>query len=74
MADRDTQFVKNSQALAKHAFGVMRLYCVEYKLTKEHLVDALATLCVELRDTYPDGKQAFDSIAAEAQTRYSETK
>ena len=67
-------FADSSEGLARHAFGVMRLYCREYKLTKEHLVDAVASLCVELRDTYPEGTAKFDELAAAASDRYERSK
>lgn len=58
-----------AQAVAEHAFGVMRLYAIEYGLSKEHLVHALARMCVSLRATYPDGEAKFDQLAADAQDR-----
>ena len=58
-----------SQALAEHAYGVMRLYCVEHQLKKEHVVHALARMCVNLRESYPDGAAKFDELAADAQRR-----
>jgi len=67
-------FEVESEKLAKHAFGVMRLYCREYKLSKEHLVDAVASLCIEIRDTYPEGSAKFDEIAQAAQQRYERSK
>jgi hypothetical protein len=58
-----------SQALAEHAYGVMRLYCIEHQLKKEHVVHAVARMCVSLRESYPDGAAKFDELAAEAQAR-----
>jgi hypothetical protein len=55
--------------MAEHAFGVLKLYAVEYQLSKEHLVHAVARLCVGVRETYPDGPTTFDSLAADAQAR-----
>lgn len=70
MNPRDPKFGETSDKLAKHAFQVMRLYCREFSLPKELFVDALATLCIEVRETYPDGKDAFDRLAKDAQQRY----
>jgi hypothetical protein len=58
-----------SQALAEHAYGVMRLYCMEHQLKKEHVVHAIARMCVNLRESYPDGAAKFDELAADAQVR-----
>lgn len=70
MSKKEKTFDEWSVALAKHAFGVMRIYCMEYGLKKEHVAAAIARLCVELRSTYPDGIEAFDAIAADAQKKY----
>lgn len=67
--DPVADFDSFSQALAEHAYGVMRLYCVEYQLKKEHVVHALARMCVNLRESYPDGSAKFDELAADAQRR-----
>lgn len=72
--DSDSTFQDKAEALASHAFKVMRLYCMEYSLPKEYFTYALAALCVEVRDTYPGGTAEFDRIAAEAQRRYLRSK
>ncbi len=56
-------------AMAEHVFGVMKLYCIEYGLTKEHVAHAVARLCIQVRNTYPDGQAKFDELAGEAQAR-----
>lgn len=66
---RDVNFDSQAQAMAEHAYGVMRLYCMEYGLKKEHVVHAVARMCVSLRESYPDGKERFDALAADAQSR-----
>lgn len=70
----DDKFKKNAEDMAKFGFGTMRLFAMEHRLTKEHFVFALSSLCVEVRDTYPDGAEAFDKLAAEAQKHYERTK
>lgn len=70
MSKTREQFAEESIAMAKKTFGYMRLYCMEHDLKKEHIIHAIARLCVEMRDTYPDGQTAFDKLAAEAQDRY----
>lgn len=67
--DPVADFDQFAQTLAEHAYGVMRLYCVEYQLKREHVVHALARMCVNLRESYPDGPAKFDELAAEAQRR-----
>ena len=74
MSEKVPDYVVWSDKLAVHAFKVMRLYCREYGLPKEIFVDALATLCVDLRATYPDGTAAFDELARAAQERYERKK
>lgn len=68
------KFVKEAEGLAKYIFGVMRLYCMEARLSRAHLVDAISSLCIEIRDSYPEGTDAFDVLAAEAQARYERSK
>lgn len=68
------KFVKAAEGLAKYAFGVMRLYCMEHKLSRAHLVDAIASLCIEIRDSYPEGPEEFDRLAEVAQLRYERSK
>ena len=58
-----------AQRMAEHVFGVMKLYCMEYSLTKEHVAHAVARLCISIRNTYPDGPAKFDELAGEAQVR-----
>ena len=70
MNKKDLAFTNEAKKLADMTFGYMRLYCMEHGLKKEHIVHAMARLCVEMRDTYPDGKPAFDSLAGVAQEAY----
>jgi hypothetical protein len=50
----------------------MQLRCKEAGLAKEHFVFALALLYVNMRENYPDGAEAFDTIAKSAGEYYRE--
>lgn len=70
----DDKFKKNAEDMAKFGFGTMRIFAMEHRLSREHLVFALASLCIEVREGYPDGAEEFDRIAAEAQKHYEASK
>ena len=51
-----------TEMFAKFAPGIVK----ERGLSKEHLVFSIALYCVNLREEYPDGTDAFDTVAQAA--------
>lgn len=63
-------FVNEAGALTERLIKFDNLYCQEHGLSKEQRVFAAALYCINLRESYPDGKESFDSIAASAADYY----
>ena len=66
------QFYREAGALTETFWKVGRLGKQEANLTDEQVAFAVALLCVNVRETFPNGKERFDAIAAEAAAYYDE--
>jgi len=58
--------IERSGRLTERLTQYAMSYCKEQNFTPQELVFAAALYVVNLRETYPDGKPAFDDIAAKA--------
>lgn len=67
-------FIDEAGTLTEKLLQFDKLYIQDNGLSKEHRVFAAALYCVNLRETYPDGPEAFDAIAAAASKYYDENK
>lgn len=67
-------FIDEAGALTERLVQFDMIYLRDKGLTKEHRAFAAALYCVNLRETYPDGPDAFDNIAADAAKYYDENK
>jgi predicted HAD superfamily Cof-like phosphohydrolase len=47
---------------------------VERGFTREQMVFSIALATINLRETFPDGKDAFDAVAYEARLYYDQNK
>ena len=65
-------FIDDAGTLTEKLMQFDVIYIKDYGLTKEHRAFAAALYCVNLRETYPDGPEAFDLIAAAAGDYYDE--
>lgn len=63
-------FIDEAGALTESILKFDTALIKEQGLSKEHRVFAAALYCVNLRDTYPDGTEAFDAIATAAADYY----
>lgn len=63
-------FIDEAGSLTERIMQFDVIYLRDMNLSKEHRVFAAALYCVNLRETYPDGPEAFDAIAAEAAAYY----
>lgn len=67
-------FADEAAQLTERILQFDRIYLRERALTKEHRVFAAALYCVSLRESYPDGPDAFDAIAADAAAYFDKNK
>lgn len=67
-------FIDEAGALTEQLLKFDVLYIKDHSLEKEHRAFAAALYCVNLRETYPDGPEAFDKIAEGAAKYYDENK
>lgn len=67
-------FIEEAGTLTEKLLQFDKLYIQDHGLSKEHRVFAGALYCVNLRETYPDGPEAFDKIAAAAAKYYDDNK
>jgi hypothetical protein len=65
-------FIDEAGTLTERLLQYDAMYLREMGLTKEHRAFAAALYCVNLRETYPDGPEAFDAVAASAAAYYDE--
>lgn len=65
-------FIDEAGMLTERIMQFDVIYIKDLGLSKEHRAFAAALYCVNLRETYPDGPQAFDAIAAEAGAYYDD--
>jgi hypothetical protein len=63
-------FIDEAGTLTERIMKFDVIYIKDFGLSKEHRAFAAALYCVNLRETYPDGPEAFDAIAAEAGAYY----
>jgi hypothetical protein len=63
-------FIDEAGTLTEKLMKFDVIYLKDFGLSKEHRVFAAALYCVNLREGYPDGPEAFDAIAAEAAAYY----
>ena len=64
------EFIEDAGSLTESIIKFDQALIKEKGLSKEHRVFAAALYCVNLRDTYPDGTEAFDVIATAAAEYY----
>ena len=69
-ADAEKASIERSGQLTERLLVYAQAYCREQNLTPEEWVFAAALLTVNLRETFPPGKAAFDTIAAGAAEYY----
>lgn len=67
-------FIEEAGTLTEKLLQFDGIYLRDKGLTKEHRAFAAALYCVNLRETYPDGPDAFDVIAADAAKYYDDNK
>lgn len=67
-------FIDEAGLLTEQLLKFDVLYIKDHGLEKEHRAFAAALYCVNLRETYPDGPDAFDKIAEAAVKYYDENK
>lgn len=67
-------FIDEAATLTERLLNLDMIYLREKGLTKEHRAFAAALYCINLRETYPDGADAFDAIAADAAQYYDDNK
>lgn len=65
-------FIEEAGTLTEKIMQFDKIYLTDLGLTKEHRAFAAALYCINLRETYPDGPEAFDQVAAAANTYYDE--
>ena len=63
-------FIDEAGTLTERIMKFDVIYIKDLGLSKEHRAFAAALYCVNLRETYPDGPEAFDAVAAEAAAYY----
>lgn len=69
-ASMKAAFIDEAGTLTERIMKFDVIYIKDFGLSKEHRAFAAALYCVNLRETYPDGPEAFDAIAAEAGAYY----
>lgn len=67
-------FIEEAGRLTEQLLRFDVVYIKDYGLEKEHRAFAAALYCVNLRETYPDGPEAFDAIAEAAAQYYDDNK
>lgn len=65
-------FIDEAGALVEKLTQYHVMYAKDHGLTKEHVAWAAALYCVNLRESYPDGPEAFDTLSAAASKYYDE--
>ena len=65
-------FIHEAGTLTERIMKFDVVYINDWGLSKEHRAFAAALYCINLRESYPDGPDAFDQVAAEAQSYYDE--
>jgi hypothetical protein len=68
------QFYSDAGGLTERLHKFSQLHCTENGLTKEHLVFAAALFTINLRESYPEGKEAFDTLSESAWDYYEKNK
>lgn len=71
---RGQTFINEAGALTEKLMQFDRLYIKDNGLEKEHRAFAASLYLVNLRETYPDGPEAFDKIAEAAAKYYDDNK
>lgn len=69
-AAREAQFHTDAGGLTERLTRFAQVYATENGLQKEHVVFATALTTINMRESYPDGKERFDEIAARAWDYY----
>jgi hypothetical protein len=67
-------FIDEAGLLTEQLLKFDVMYVKDHSLSKEHRAFAAALYCVNLRETYPDGPDAFDKIAEGAAKYYDDNK
>lgn len=67
-ANRDS--IERAALLCERLIQYSQAYCKEQGLAPEELVFAAALMTVNLRESFPSGKEAFDNVAAAAAEYY----
>lgn len=67
-------FIEEAGTLTEKLMQFDVVYIKDHGLAKEHRAFAAALYCVNLRETYPDGPEAFDTVAEAAAKYYDENK
>lgn len=70
----EKQFEDDGGALTERIWKYLNVTVGELGLEKEHLVFAVGLLCVNLRETFPDGKKTFDALTEQAAKYYDRNK
>lgn len=73
-AAMEATFINEAGSLTERIMQFDVLYIKDHGLSKEHRAFAGALYCVNLRETYPDGPEAFDRLAESAAKYYDENK
>ena len=68
LADADA--IARAGTLTERLMKFSNLYCKEQALDPEELVFAVALYAINLRESFPAGKAAFDAVAAKAAEYY----
>jgi len=63
-------FIEAAGTLTEKLMQFDVIYLKDLGLTKEHRAFAAALYCINLRETYPDGPEAFDLVSAAANEYY----
>jgi hypothetical protein len=66
------EFIKEAGGLTEFLVKCLNARCRELGLSKEHMVFGMALACINLREEYPEGKEAFDTIAQSAADYYDD--
>lgn len=70
VAARSKDFTDSAGGLTMRLAKFAQVSCKDAGLEKEHLVFAVALLCVNLREDYPGGADEFDELAKAAAAYY----
>ena len=70
----EEQFYKDASAMTEYFWKIGRLYQTENGLDPAHVAFAVSLLCINVRETYPKGKEEFDRISGTAADYFDDAR